>query len=71
MQGWYFLPSLKHYRVIKTVTDTGSVRSTNNFNLKNHAINPPEVTPTEKIVKATHKLAQNVQTKNDTLPDKL
>ena len=23
MKGWYFAPALKHYRVIKTVTDTG------------------------------------------------
>ena len=34
MQGWYFPPSLKHYRVIKTVTDTVSVRLTDTFKFK-------------------------------------
>ena len=31
IQGWYFAPALKHYRIIKTVTDTGAVKLTGTF----------------------------------------
>ena len=40
MQGWYFAPALKHNRVIKTVTDTGSVILTETFKFKHHEIKP-------------------------------
>ena len=34
VQGWYFALAIKHYRVIKIVADTGSVRLTDNSKLK-------------------------------------
>ena len=57
MQGWYFPPTLKNYRVIKTVTDTGAIRLTDNFTSKNHAIKNPKFTPVERIVKATESIS--------------
>ena len=63
MQGWYFAPDLKHYRVIKTVTDTGAVRLTETFKFKRHAIKTPTVNPAEILVKSTQALSLTIQAK--------
>ena len=49
MQGWYSPPALKHYRVIKTVTETGALILTVTFKLKNHASKTPTVPPSDRI----------------------
>ena len=71
MRGWYFAPSLNHYHVIKTFIDTGAVKLTDSFRFKNHAIKPPTVTTTGRIVKSTQSLDLTIQGKNDTPPYEL
>ena len=71
MQGWYFAPTLKHYCVIKIVTDTGSFRLTDTFKSKHHAIKTPKVTPTDNVVKATQALSLSMQKRNHAPPDEL
>ena len=61
MKVWYFSPSLKHYRVIKTVTYTGDVRLTDTFKFKHHSIKTPTVNPADKMLKAKQALALTIQ----------
>ena len=64
MQGWYFAPALRHYRVIKTVIDTRTVRLTYTFKFKHHAIKIPKVTPAEIFVKSKQALTQTILVNN-------
>ena len=69
VQGWYFATDLKHYCVIKTVTDTGYFRLTDTFKFKHYAIKNSTVNPAERIVKETQSLVLTIQAKNDAPPD--
>ena len=71
MKGWYFAPALKHYRVIKTVTDTGAVRLTDTFKFKHHALQLPEITQTDRIVKATQALTRTLKGNTTSPPDEM
>ena len=71
MQGWYFDPALKHYCVIKTVTDTGAIILIDNFKFKHHAIKTPTVTPEDRIIKSTKAIALTLQSNNDAPPYEL
>ena len=71
MNSWYFAPALKHYCIIKAVTETRDVRLSDTFKLKNHVLQAPRVSPTEFIVKYTQALAQIIEGKNDASLDEL
>ena len=67
----YFSPSLPHYRVIKALTETGSVHLIDTWKFKHQVIKVPTVTPTDRIVQATRQLTAAIQGTNDTPPNEL
>ena len=44
LKAWYNGPSLKHYRIIKSVAEFGALRLSDTFKFKHHAITTPTVT---------------------------
>ena len=48
----YVAPSLKHYRVIKTTSEAGALRTTDTWKYNHHYIKTPTITPVERIIKA-------------------
>ena len=70
-QAWYFAPSLKHYRVIKTTNEAGAVRTTDMWKYNHHAIKTPTVTLVNRIIKATKHLSTAIQCHNDAPQDEL
>ena len=71
LKTWYFAPALKHYRVVKGVTEAGAVRLTDTWKFKHHALRTPTVSPIDRIVKATQHLATAIQGANNAPPDEL
>ena len=71
VKAWYFVPSLKQYRVIKTTNEAGTVRTTDTWKYNHHSIKTPTVTPVERITKATKYLATAIQFHNDAPQDEL
>ena len=71
MKAHYFAPSLSHYRVIKALTETGSVRLTDTWKFKHHSIKVPTITSTDRIVQATRQLTAAIQGTNNPPPDEL
>ena len=65
VKAWYFSTSFKQYRVIKTTNEAGLVRTTNTWKYKHHSIKTPTVTPVDRIIKATNKLATAIQCHNE------
>ena len=59
----YFAPDLKHYRIIKAVTETGAARLSDKFKFKHHELQAPQLSLTGLIVKSTQALAQKVEGK--------
>ena len=50
-----------YYRVIKALTKTGTVRLTNTWKFKHHAIKVPTATPPYRIFQATRQLTAAIQ----------
>ena len=71
VKAWYFDPSLKHYHVIKTTNKAGLVRITDMWKYNHHAIKTPTVTPVDRIIKATKKIATEIECHNYAPQDKL
>ena len=71
IKAWYIGLSLKHYRVIKIVTESGAVRLYDTFKFKHHALTNPTVTPLDIKVKAMRTLATTIQFWGDEPPDKV
>ena len=71
VKAWYFAPSLKHYRLIKTTNEAGKVRTTDTWKYNHRSIKTPTVTPVNKIIKATKKLATAIQCHNEAPQDEL
>jgi hypothetical protein len=72
LNAWYISPSLQHYQCIKIIMQyTGGERITNMFHDKHHAIPVPEVTATDCILKATHRLTAAIEGIQEAAPDKL
>ena len=71
LKAWYIEPSLKHYHVIKSVTESGTVRLSDTLKFKHHALSTPTVTPLDRIVKATRTLATAIKFRSNELPDEL
>eukprot|EP01082_Thalassiosira_pseudonana_P004270 g3915.t1 g3915 contig14:1435-2889(-) len=71
MKAWYFAPALKHYRCIKVVTDSGAVRITDTFKFLHHTLPVPQVSATDRIVKATKHLRQAINDNTTTALDEL
>ena len=65
VKAWYFVPSLKHYRVIKTTNEAGTVCTTDTWKCNHHSIKTLTVTPIDRIIKATKKLATEIQCHNN------
>ena len=53
VKAWYFAPSLKHYCVINTTNEAGTVHTTDIWKYNHHYIKTPTVTPVDIIIKAT------------------
>ena len=51
VKAWYFSPSLKHYRVINTTNESGTVRTTDTWKYDHHSIKNPIVMPVNRIIK--------------------
>ena len=71
VKAWYFAPSFKYYRVIKTTNEAGTVRTTDTWKYNHHSIKTPTVMPFDRIIKATKKLATAIQCHNDVPQDEL
>ena len=71
LKAWYNGPSLKHYRIIKSVAEFGALRLSDTFKFKHHAITTPTVTWVDIIVKATRTLATAIQFQGDKPPYEL
>ena len=71
LKVWYIGPSLKHYRVIKGITESGAVRLSNTFKFKHHTLKTPTVTPLDRVIKATRDLATAIHGQGDESPDEL
>jgi hypothetical protein len=71
LKTWYFAPALKHYRVVKGVTEAGAVRLTDTWKFNHHSIKTPAISQIDRIVKATRHLATTIQGANDAPPDEL
>ena len=69
VKDWYFAISLKHYCVINTTNETGTVRKTDTWKYNHHSIKTPTVTPVDRIIKATKKLATAIQCHNEAPQD--
>ena len=69
LKACYIGPSLKHYRIIKIVTESGAVWLSNTFKFKHHAFTTPTVTPLEIIVKSMRTLATEIQFQGYEPPD--
>ena len=70
VKAWYFAPSLKHYLVINTTNEAGTVRKTDTWKYNHHSIKIPTVTPVNRTIKATEHLATAIQDHNDAPQDK-
>ena len=70
-KAWYFAPSLKHYRVIKTTNEEGTVRKTDTWKYNHHSIKTPTVTAVNRIIKATKHLSTAIHCHNNAPQDKL
>jgi hypothetical protein len=66
IKAWYFAPALNHYRCVKVVTDTSTVRTTDTFKFLHHALSTPTITPTDRIITTTKHLKQAIE--NHTTP---
>ena len=71
VKAWYFVPSLKQYRVIKTTNEAETVRTTDTWKYNHHSIKTPTVTLVKKIIKATKHLATAIKFHNDAPQDEL
>ena len=71
LKSWYFAPALKHYRVVKGVTESGAVRLTDTWKFTHHNITTPAVSQIDRIIKATKHLADTIQGANNAVPDEL
>ena len=71
LKEWYIGPSLKHYRIIKGVTELGAMRIFDTFKFKHHALKTPTVTPLDRVIKATRYLATAIQGRGNEPHDKL
>jgi hypothetical protein len=72
MNTWYISLSLQHYRCIKIIMhDIGGKRITDTFRYKHHAISIAEVTATDCILEATHRLTTAIEGIQEAAPDKL
>ena len=65
VKAWYIATSLKQYRVINTTNEAGEVRTTDTWKYNHHYIKTTTITPVDRIIKATKKLATAVQCHND------
>ena len=61
VKAWYFAPSLKQYVVIKTANEAGTVQTTDMWKYNHHSRKTPTVTPVNRIIKATKKLAAAIK----------
>ena len=71
IKAWYFCPALNHYRCIKVVTDTRAVRTTDTFKFLHDTLPVPEITPTDRVIKATNHLKQAIDNHTTPFPDEL
>jgi hypothetical protein len=72
LNAWYISPFLQHYQCIKIIMrNTGGKRITDTFRYKHHAIPVPEVTATDRILKATHNLTAAIEGIQEVAPDEL
>ena len=71
LKAWYIGPSLKHYHVIKGVTDSGAVRLTDTWKFKHHSLTISTITATNRIVKATQDLTTEIGGRKKAPPEKL
>ena len=71
VKAWYFAPALKQYRSVKGVLESGSVRLTDTWKFKHHALKTPAISSTDRIVKATQNLASVISGANPSHPDEL
>ena len=71
VKSWYFAPSLKHYRVIKTTNKARTVRTTDTWKYNHHSIKTPTFTPVDRIIKATKIFLTEIQCHNDAPQDEL
>ena len=71
LKAWYIGMSLKHYRVIKTVTESGAMQLSDTFKFKHNVLTTPTVTPIDRIVKVMRDLATIIQFRGDKPPDEL
>ena len=71
LKSWYIAPALKHYRVIKGITESGAVRLTDTWKFKHHVLVTPSVSQVDRIMKATKHLTDTIQGANDATPDEL
>ena len=59
--GWYVGPALDHYRCVKVaMKSTGAVRVTDTVTYNHHATPVPIITPTDRIIRATHDLTKAI-----------
>ena len=71
VKAWYFAPSLKHYPVIKTTNEAGTVHTTDMWKYNHHFIKTPTVTPVGRIMEAKKHLATAIQRHNNAPKDEL
>ena len=71
LKSWYFAPALKHYRVVKGVTEAGAVRLTDTWKFTHHNITTTAISQIDRILKATKHLATTIQGANTAVPDEL
>ena len=65
LKDWYFAISLKHYCVINTTNEAGTVRTNDTWKYNHHSIKIPTVMPVYRIIKTTKNLAAATQCHND------
>ena len=69
LKASYIGPSLKHYRVIKGVTNSGAVRLTDTCKFKHHSLTIPTITATDRIVKSIQDLTAAIGGRNKAPPE--
>ena len=67
IKAWYFAPALNHYRCIRAVTDTGTVRLTDTFTFLHHTLPTPTISTADRITKAIKNLEHTISGKPPTL----
>ncbi|KAL7478261.1 hypothetical protein ACHAW6_004033, partial [Cyclotella cf. meneghiniana] len=71
IRAWYFVPALNHYRCIKAVTESGTVRVSDTFKFLHHTLHEPVLSNMDRIVKATQHLIRTIEEKSNAPPDEM